>query len=62
MSPLPYAEDVNYWKTGQSAPDTWLDHAKTEIAAAGGAVYGANGSVPMARRRRQIAKGMLRVE
>ncbi len=33
-----YAETVNYWKTGQSSPDTWLDHAKTEIAAVGGKV------------------------
>lgn len=33
-----YAEDVNYWKTGQSAPDTWIDKAKAEIKAAGGTV------------------------
>ncbi len=35
-----YAEEVNYWKTGQSAPDTWIDRAKKEIAAAGGKVIG----------------------
>ena len=36
---LPYAEDVgNYWKTGQSAPDTWIDKARAEIRAAGGKV------------------------
>jgi hypothetical protein len=34
------AEDVNYWKTGSSAPDTWIDRAKKEIAAAGGKVIG----------------------
>lgn len=33
-----YAEDVNYWKSGTSAPDTWLDRAKREIKAAGGKV------------------------
>ena len=21
---LPYAEDINYWKTGQSSPDSWM--------------------------------------
>ena len=31
-----YAEDVNYFKTGTSSPDTWLDNAKKEIRAAGG--------------------------
>ena len=31
-----YAEDVNYWKTGQTAPDAWIDKAKAEIKAAGG--------------------------
>jgi hypothetical protein len=33
-----YAEDVNYWKTGQSSPDTWIDRAKGEIIATGGKV------------------------
>lgn len=33
-----YAEDVNYWKSGTSAPDTWIDRAKKEIVAAGGKV------------------------
>lgn len=33
-----YAEDVNYWKTGTSSPDTWIDKARREIAAAGGKV------------------------
>ena len=35
---LPYAEDVNYWKTGTSAADTWIDKAKAEIRAASGKV------------------------
>ena len=35
-----YAEDVNYWKTGKSSTDTWLDNAKREIRAAGGKVAG----------------------
>jgi hypothetical protein len=39
MSDL-YAEDVNYWKTGTSGPDVWIDKAKAEIRAAGGKVLG----------------------
>ena len=35
-----YAEDVNYWKTGTTAPDTWIDNAKKEIRAAGGKTLG----------------------
>lgn len=35
-----YADEVNYWKTGNSAPDAWLDRAKREIATAGGKVLG----------------------
>lgn len=34
------AEDVNYWKTGTSAPDTWIERAKSEIWAAGGSTLG----------------------
>jgi hypothetical protein len=33
-----YAEDVNYWRTGTSSPDTWIDRAKKELTAAGGKV------------------------
>ena len=33
-----YAEDLNYWKTGTSSPDTWLDQAKKEITQAGGKI------------------------
>lgn len=33
-----YAEEINYWKTGTSSPDTWIDNAKKEIATAGGKV------------------------
>jgi hypothetical protein len=29
---------VNYWKSGTSSPDTWIDRTKKEIAAAGGKV------------------------
>ena len=36
----PYAQDVNYWKTGERAADTWLDMAKTEIRGVGGLVTG----------------------
>jgi len=34
-----YAEDIgNYWKTGTSSPDTWLDRTKREITEADGVV------------------------
>lgn len=35
---LPYAETVNYWKTGRSSPDTWIDKTKRQIEAVGGVV------------------------
>lgn len=31
-----YAEELNYWKTGSSHPDTWIERAKGEIKSAGG--------------------------
>jgi hypothetical protein len=37
---MTYAENVNYWKTGKSSPDTWLEKAKTEIKRVGGVVAG----------------------
>ncbi|MCB0122322.1 MAG: hypothetical protein KDE58_08775 [Caldilineaceae bacterium] len=37
---LPYAEDVNYWKSGQSSPDAWIDKARREIKNAGGKILG----------------------
>ena len=40
MNEPPYAEDVNYWKTGKSAPDVWIEKAIREIASAGGEVRG----------------------
>lgn len=33
---LPFAEDVPYWKTGQSSPDTWIEKAKRTITQFGG--------------------------
>jgi len=38
MNRLPYAEDVNYWKTGKSDPDTWIAKAKELITKFGGTV------------------------
>lgn len=38
MTELPYAEDINYWKTSKSAPDTWIDRAKRQIEGMGGEV------------------------
>lgn len=43
-----YADDINYWKTSQVAPDAWIDKAKAEIKVAGGKVlseaFGSDGS------------------
>lgn len=36
---LPYAEDLNFWKSGKSTPDTWLDKAESEIEKHGGTVF-----------------------
>lgn len=33
-----YAEDMNYWKSGKSDPDTWLQKSKNEIAGVGGKI------------------------
>jgi len=34
----PYAEDINYWRTGRSDPDTWMERAKAQIAKLGARV------------------------
>ena len=36
---LPFAEDMNYWKSGKSAPDKWLDSAEDIINKLGGEVH-----------------------
>lgn len=33
-----YAEDINYFDTGKSNPDVWIDRAKKEIASIGGKI------------------------
>jgi len=33
-----YAEDLNYWQTSKSSPDTWIDRAKQQIEDIGGTV------------------------
>lgn len=33
-----YADDLNYWKTSKSPPDTWIDKAKKQIENLGGKV------------------------
>lgn len=38
MNNLPHAEDINYWKTSKSSPDTWIERAKKQIEALGGAI------------------------
>ena len=46
-----YAEDVNYWKTGRSSPDTWMDKTKRQIERLGGQVLMEGfGSEPMTGR------------
>ena len=35
-----HAENVNYWQTSRTSPDTWLEKAKREIARVGGSVMG----------------------
>ncbi|MGD9725206.1 MAG: hypothetical protein AB7R40_22500 [Nitrospiraceae bacterium] len=39
-SKLPFAEDLNYWQTGASAPDKWIDDAQAELRAIGGKIHG----------------------
>jgi len=38
MYELPYGEDINYWKTGSSSPDVWMDKTKKLILGLGGEV------------------------
>lgn len=40
MYELPYAEDINYWQSSQTAPDTWIDKAVKLIENFGGDVLG----------------------
>jgi hypothetical protein len=35
-----YAEDVNYWQTGKTSPDSWIEKAKKEIRTVEGQVVG----------------------
>lgn len=37
---LPYASEVNYWKTGKGSADGWIEKAKREIRAVGGQIMG----------------------
>lgn len=38
MTELPAAEEMSYWKSGTSAPDTWLDKTEKLISEMGGEV------------------------
>jgi hypothetical protein len=38
MMELPYAEDVNYWKSGTSSPDAWIERAKRQVESLGGKI------------------------
>lgn len=33
-----YAEDVNFWRTGKSSPDHWIDLAKKQVVTLGGKI------------------------
>ena len=35
---LPFAEKVNYWKTGKSSPDAWVEKARKQIEKIGGSI------------------------
>jgi hypothetical protein len=36
---LPFAEDVNYWKTGRSGVDVWMEKTKRLIEGIGGEIH-----------------------
>ena len=38
MNKLPYAEEINYWQTSKSSPDSWLDKTKNLIKGLGGKI------------------------
>jgi hypothetical protein len=38
MEELPYAENVNYWQTSQTSPDSWIDKTKKLIEEFGGKI------------------------
>ncbi len=35
---LPFAEDLNYWRTSSTSPDTWIDKAEVLIEGYGGTI------------------------
>ena len=35
---MPYAEKINYWKTGRSSPDSWIEKTERQIENLGGKV------------------------
>ena len=48
---LPFAEDVNYWQTSKSSPDSWMEKTKRLILGLGGKVLMEGfGSEPMSGR------------
>ncbi len=36
---MKYAEEINYWKTGQSSPGVWMERATKQIENLGGKVF-----------------------
>ena len=48
---LPFAEDINYWKTGKSSPDTWLERTRRQMENLSGVVLAEGfGSEPVSGR------------
>jgi hypothetical protein len=40
VNKLPYAEDINYWKSGTSSPETWIQKTIHVVREMGGSVTG----------------------
>lgn len=40
LKTLPNAEDVNYWQSGQSSPDTWIAKTRKQLEAVNGRILG----------------------
>ena len=38
MNDLPYGEDINYWKSGVSTPDVWMEKTMSQIEKLGGEI------------------------
>lgn len=39
MAKIIYADEVNYWKSGKSSPDTWMEKSKKELNGLGATIH-----------------------